>query len=89
VKRSNLPARLAAEGCRQVTVSRWKLENGKGWRARCVVPNPDPAGLDDHVLTHVFESEGHVWLITVWGLDIRWEAIEAYADQMLAGALLP
>ncbi len=88
-KRSNLPRMLAREGCTQVTVKRWKTDGGKGWRAQCIVPNPDPAGLDDHVLTHVLQTDESVWLVTVWGLDIRWEAIEAYADRVLADAFLP
>ena len=88
-KRSTLPRMLAREGCTQVTVKRWKTDGKKGWRAQCIVPNPDPAGLDDHVLTHVLQTDESVWLVTVWGLDIRWEAIEAYANRVLADAFLP
>jgi hypothetical protein len=88
-KRSTLPRMLAREGCTQVTVTRWKTDGKKGWRARCIVPNPNPAGLDDHILTHVLQTDDSVWLVTVWGLDIRWDAIEAYANRVLADAFLP
>ncbi len=87
--RSNLPQMLAREGCTSVKVKRWKTEGKKGWRAQCIVPNPDPAGLDDHILAHVLQSDASVWLVTIWGLDIRWEAIETYANTVLSDAFLP